>query len=781
VIFINSLTLLIRDNRSKEMRILIAAVLCAVICLTTITFAIDSIKQLLANTSSALVGGDRVISAPEPINEQIVKIARKNSTITTETITFYSMVSSADNLMLSSIKAVTKHYPLLGTLKISTSLDSQAMVTQQLPEPGNIWLESRALVQLGVAVGSDITVGNLTLKVSAVLRDEPDRIADGFAFAPRALINMQDVANTQAVLPGSRVTYKLLLNGTEPQLKVLDAELKKYLPVNYKLQSADNEQVSFKNLNLARNYLGLAIIVNVVLAAVAIVIAAKRYVDVRAIDAAILRCMGASTSDLVRIYVLSLGFMGLLLGVIGSLLGFGIQQIIAIWVQKYLNIQLAAPSWQPLLFGVLEALFLVLIVALPSVLSLAKVSPMQALRRENTLGQNNTWQIKINLSAKIPAFFRLSLNNIFYNFQYNILQVSAFALIICVALLLFIIRGDLLNNWLAQLPKETPNYFALNISNADKPKLQEILKTSQIKTTEFYPMARGTLVKINQEFVSSDGVEASGKRDGIRRPLNLTWTENLPVDNKILQGAWFEVKDHGKLLISIEKEIAERLGVKIGDSLTFIINTQEISAKISSIRSVDWSSFTPNFYVIYPPGLLDQAPHTFLASFYIPNNKAHLLRELVTAFPAINILSITEMLDQAKTIIGMLSLIVGFVWFFTLIIGFILLLAVVISSIKIRNYQNNIMRILGASKRQLQSMLALEYLILGGFSGLIGGSVAIATAKWVSRAFFQSTYAINWYILGLGFVAGSILMVCGGLFGTYRALGATPLQFSRNS
>jgi putative ABC transport system permease protein len=771
---------LIRDYRSKEIRLLVAAVLCSIICLTAIAFSIDSIKRLLSDTSASLQGGDRVITSPVPISTELNNFIKNNSSASTETLSFYSMISDAKATMLASVKAVSKPYPLYGKLLISDALDGTPVSTSQVPEPGTIWLETRILLELNLVVGASVEVGDLKLRVAAVLVDEPDRITDGFGFIPRALINMQDVAATNAVQAGSRVTYKLLINSSGEQLRNFDNSIVKFLSVDYKLKTIAENTNEFRNLNLAENYLGLAILVNMAIAAIAIGIAARHYSKENTINAAILRCLGASSKHLTLIFTVSLVLGSLILGLVGSGVGFGMQQLIAFLISKHINLQLPAPSYYPIWYGIFGAMLLVLIGALPSLIRLSKVSPMQALRRETNAGVVKNWHLKFNFSLRMPAILRLSLNNIIYNAQHNLLQVLAFAFIVCVALVLFNVRSDLLNTWFAQMPQDTPNYFALNISPKDRQPLQEYLKNEDIKATEFYPVVRGTLIKINNEAVTTGEDLNSNRRNGIHRPLNLTWTDNLPLKNEILQGAWFTQNDTGKNVLSIENELANRLGVSIDDELTFVVNLQEIKAKITSIRSVQWGSFTPNFYVIYPPGVIDNAASTFLVSFLLPADKAHLIRNIVTDFPGINIISIAEMIRQANMVIKLLSTVIWFIWFFTLAIGLILMLAVVLSGIGFRNNQNNLMRILGASRFQLQSILSLEYLILGAIAGLLGSSVAIAVTMYVSHYFFANTYAINWYTISGGCMVGGLMMWCGGFLGTYKALRTAPMQFTRS-
>lgn len=818
--------MILRDLRSKEIRILIMTALCAVICTTSILFTISSIELALYNVSSALVGGDRVISAPTPIKQEIHELAKKLDLHSTNTVTFYSMLSTEQDLVLASVKSVEDNYPLRGELQITTGPEQSSHVADYVPTPGTIWLEGRALALLNTKVGQDITVGATKLKIAAILTQEPDRVADGLTFAPRALINAQDLPATGAVLPGGRVNYKLLLVGTAGSLSAFDQELPQFMQPEYKLRdSASRDTRSMRTMQQAERYLGLAILVNIILSAVAITIVTVRYSISRIPDVAILRCMGATSRQIIRMYIFSLTLVAVIIGMVGSTIGFIIQQILTSVLGQYMQQQIPWPGATPLLFGLSCSILLIVGIALPQIIRLGKIAPIQILRQSNLPLPMQTlfayiilsiimvlllyWQVpdlklvngivmgmlltiastfivlyflfKIldRASKYLPALLSLSVHNIFYNARNNIIQVMAFALIICVGALLYISRSELLNTWQKQLPSNTPNYFVINVDSGLLPGLQQYLSEHAIKAESFYPIVRGTLSKINQEIVSQDEGEL-GKRNGLNRALNLTWTQQLPADNKVIAGTWFTDEDVGKPILSVEQQVAERLDIKLGDELTFVINGKEVAATITSIRSVQWDNFQPNFYVVYPAGLLREEAYSYMTSFYVDQDQEQYMLELAQKFPSISLISASVMLDYANSIIKLLSLVIAYIWMFSMIVVILLLSAVVLSSLPQRNYQTNLMRILGSSKRQILSILVGEFMLLGAVSGMLGVSIATGMAKYVTGYIFHSSYPLNWYIMFIGAGIGSLIMLATGLLGTNRALKSSPVQLSLN-
>ncbi len=759
------------------MRILATAVLCAIVCLSAIAFTLDAVQKRLDVSTAALIGGDLVINAAMPLDIKFKTLAKEYELLSSENVTFYTMLSNAENFLLTSVKAVDQNYPLLGELKTSNQLDQSGKLSRRGPNPGEIWLESRAVLQLGVKVSDKIHVGDAELVFSAILTSEPDRVADGFTFAPRALMNIADVASTKAVLPGSRVTYKMLFTGQSANIKSFQAKIESAGLGEFSVQTLQSRTGSERNLNLASKYLYLALSVNIVLSAITVIIAANRYSTVHTIDAAVLRCLGASRKQIIMIYGNSMLLIALVIGSIGCLLGFGIEQTVALFLSKYLNLELSNPGLWPLALGMSSSLILVVLFALPALLSLSNTSPIRILHRAGLTTRNSAWRLHFNLSNKIPALLRLAINNIVYNTQHNLLLVFSFTLIICVATVLFVVRNDLLSSWKTQIPADVPNYFALNIPAELSTQYSDFLASQGITINEFYPLVRGSLTKINGEEVSMEPEQ--GLRQGINRPLNLTWSARLPYENNIIAGSWFTAAELGKPYISIEKEIAERLNVKMGDILTFSINNEDISAQITSIRTVNWGSFTPNFYVIYNPGFIEYFPATYMTSFYMSPDQEPLLLEMVQKYPQINFISVTAMLDQAQTVLQLLSLVIGFIWAFTLLIGILLLLAILISGMHIRMYQNNLMRIFGASKSQLIQIFVLEYILLGGISGGIGSLLAVLGGKYISVQYFSIYYPLHWWIILLGISVGIGTMLLGSLMGARKLFKSPPIQTLR--
>lgn len=792
-----------RDYRKQELKILIITTIFAVICLTSINFLINSIHYLFANTAAEIIGGDRVISSRLPIDPRIITYAKKHNLQAVTTINFYSMLTTEENLALVTVKAAPDGYPLRGKLYINGA------PAQALPKHNEIWLEERALLLLGVELGDNIYLGDQAFKVSAILSLEPDRVSEGFSFAPRALINYADLESTAILQPGSRVNYRLLISGEEGALDDFDKYVSDKLKPGQKLiKAGDKENFSHHRLEQATRFLNLAIIINIILAAVVTGFAAYNYMQGHMEQIAIIRCIGATTKQIASIYVFSLTLLAIGCGLIGGIIGFGVEQLIAYGLHYYTAIQLPLPDSNPIWLGLACAFLLIMGLALPSLLTLQRVTPLHILRKEVAVDDNIKWfgyWLVISLFLillyfvsgylalfrliilsvflvtfvslglmyvlfallprylpKLPSVLQLSIANIRFNLLANSLQVLAFALVICVVSLLYSIHKDLLDVWRKQIPAHTPNYFAINIEQHDLSPLQQELAKINIVAPEFYPVLRGQLTAVN------------GASSGYWRSFNITWTMHLPKDNKILDGSWFAEDQQG---VSIETKLAERLGIKVGDMLTFEIDQHDITTKVTSIRSVDWDSFNPNFYVIYAPNALPKnLLPSYIVSFYVPDDQNRDMVNIARSFPGINFVGVAPILDQATMIINLLSALVAYILAFTLMIGFALLLAIMLPSIKMRIFQNNLLRVLGATPRQIVLLLLAELISLGAVAGVVGALVAIFAVKFFAAEFLQISYEINYLLPLYGAVAGSIFMLLGGYYGTRRVLQVAPMQ-----
>ena len=366
---------------------------------------------------------------------------------------------------------------------------------------------------------------------------------------------------------------------------------------------------------------------------------------------------------------------------------------------------------------------------------------------------------------------------------FAILCLMAFGLVLMVVALVALIRNDLLASWQQQLPQSAPNYFAINIQPYEREAFAGRLDQAEVKRSPLYPIVRGRLTEINSQ-PARDAVPEKAKEDNaLHRELNLTWRADLPDDNQVITGRWwgesYQVGSEGLIPLSLESGMAERLSLGMGDTLSFDLAGQTITGEVTNIRQVNWDNFQPNFYVITPPGVLEQMPQTLLASFYLSEQQKHMVPGLVKSFPAVSLLDISQILEQVRQILEQVTLAIEVMLGFTLLSGLVLLLAAVKNSLDERLREGALYRTLGASGTMIRSIQRYEFVLLGIVAGLLALMGSELTAYLLYRNLFDLDYSLSfthWLVLP---ISGAVIITLAGLWGTRFVVKQPPLQVLR--
>lgn len=350
--------------------------------------------------------------------------------------------------------------------------------------------------------------------------------------------------------------------------------------------------------------------------------------------------------------------------------------------------------------------------------------------------------------------------------QASLGQLLAFSVTFFAVAMIALVRGDLLTTWQAQLPADTPNHFAINIQPQERDAFASALAGAADARSALYPMVRGRLTAINDQ-VPQEAVPAESRGDNaLRRELNLTWRETLPEGNRVVAGEWFAegpdsetggwldevaaepppTASEAAVPISMEDGLAERLGIALGDRLTFTIGSDAVTGEVTSLRSLDWESFRPNFYVIFPPGTLERFGHSYITAFHLGDDDRDLLRQLVREFPGVTLLDVEAILGQVREVLTQVTRAVELVLGFVLLAGISVLYAALIASLPVRAHESGLLRVFGASNRLLSRMQAAEFAVLGLASGLMGALLAELAAAGIYLAWFDLAPRIHWLL-----------------------------------
>jgi putative ABC transport system permease protein len=817
-----------RDWRSAELRILLLALIVAVAAVTAVGFFTDRIQQVMVQAGAELLGADLRVSGTEALPTGFAEYARSRYLPVAYVLNFQSVVLHNDDTLLTEVKAVSEGYPLRGQLRVADTLFGAETVATGIPAPGKVWVEARLLIQLGLQVGESLKLGEMFFIIDKVLTFEPDRSGTFFQLAPRVLMNRADVEKTQLLGAGSRVKYGLLVAGALTEIANYRAWLEPQLQRGQKIEGVkDSNQEIRLALERAQQFLGLAALVAVILAGAAVAMAAQHFSQKQADASAIMRCLGATQSLIMQIYLLRLLGLGILASLLGCVLGWGAQWGLSMLVADYFStLPLPAPSLQPVLVGLATGLITLLGFALVPVLRIRTVPPLRVLRHEMGATPAAVWQVLsvagiamaslmfwqagdtqlalwmiggtlVTLVVLMSAAYglvhslrlfrgranvawRFGLANLARRAQASSLQLTAIGLGIMALLLLAVVRIDLLTSWQARLPAGTHNHFMVNIQPdevvAVQAKLTMNLPLPQNKII-LYPIILSQLIAINNQPVSAKNYSGLRAKQLAERTFSMSYLRDLPADNKIVAGRFWNATDQGQL--SVEEGLAKELGIKLADRLQFRVAGQEVQATVTSLRAVQWDSFHPNFFILATPDVLHGQPTTYITSFYLPDVTSRLIPDLVREFPSVTVINIEAIMAQVRQIMNRASLAIEYVFVFTLLAGLMVLYAAISASHEERLYESAILRTLGATRYQVLWGLITEFLTLGILAGLLAAVVATGLGYGLAVYVLDLPYHFNLWLGVIGVLGGALGVGLAGVLGTRRVLRCPPLEILR--
>ena len=820
-----SMRMLRRNWSAGELRVLLLALLIAVASVTTVGFFADRVQAALDAQANELLGGDLVLISDHPVPPGFVEGAQRERLTIAQTRTFPSMVAAAGAVNLAEIKAVTSGFPLRGRLRITDALGAPDREVAGGPKPGTVWVAVALAGRLGVKVGDTLQVGRAPLQIAAIITREPDSVLDYFGIAPRVLMHESDVPATGLVQLGSRVTYRLLVSGENPAVDRFRKSATPKLGRGERIEGVRDARSEVRvALERAQRFLGLASLLSVVLASVAVALAARRFSQRQIDAAAMMRCLGASQSTIFALHAWQFAALGVAACLLGSAVGYAAQEVLSRWLSSFFTVALPLPGPMPGVRGAVIGFVLLLGFTLPPLLRLRRVSTLRVLRRDLAPAEPLSlaafalglvalaglilWQagdlkmgsialggfaaalltaaaagyalIRIVARARGAASgpWRYGLANLRRRTWASLLQIMALGLGIMAMLMLTLVRTELIVKWQESMPADMPNRFAINIQDDQLADVKRHFADLDLATPDLYPMIRGRLLAIGDRKVGpADYTEQRAKRL-VEREFNLSWAEKVRPDNKIVAGEFWK-PDSREPQFSVEEGLAKALGIKLGDEIAFDVAGTQFAAKVTSLRKVDWDSFKPNFFVIANPPLLKAYPASWITSFHLSQGREAVVSDLVRRFPNVSVIDLTAIMAQFQRITDQVSRAVEFVFIFAILAGLVVLFAAITSTQEERVFEGAILRTIGASRRQLTILQLAEFLTIGVLAGTIAAAGAVGTAMALSERVFQVPYDPNWLLPTIGIVAGAVGVAIAGLLGTRKAVDSPPLQTIR--
>ncbi|RRD56533.1 FtsX-like permease family protein [Comamonadaceae bacterium OH2545_COT-014] len=743
---------------------------------------------------------------------------------------------------LVALKAVDTGYPLRGRLRVAAAPGAPDGATGDIPAPGQAWADAALLDALGLKVGDALLLGDATFALARVITLEPDRGSAFMSFAPRVMIHASDLPATGLVQPASRITWRLAVAGPDAAVRQFTAWAQARLQPpatagadtgdqpsparGVRLESLDSGRPEMQQtLARAEKFLSLTALLTALLAAVAVALATRAFAA-RQLDAsALLRVLGLPQRTLAGAYATEFLLAGLAASAAGVALGYALHHIFVWLLAGLVDTTLPPPGAWPLLLGLGVGLTLLAAFGLPPVLQLARVPPLRVLRRDvgqlkaaplavlglgmagfaalllavsrdaklgliavggfagaallfALLARGALWLLRrLVHDATAPRWLVLATRQMAARPVYAVVQVSSLAVGLMALVLLVLLRTDLIDGWRQATPADAPNRFVINILPEQGAAFQAALKTAGVPAYDWYPMIRGRLTAINGQAVSAAHYADDRARRLVEREFNLSHAAQRPVHNEVTAGRWL-AEEAGAA--SVEAGLADTLGLKLGDRLTFDIAGMPHEARITSLRKVDWSSLHANFFVMFPVSRMDDVPATWLAAYRAPDTPGF-DNALVRQFPNITSVDMSSTLAQVQRVLAQVIRAVEFLFGFTLAAGLVVLFAAVTATREERAREFAIMRALGAPAALLAQVQRTELAGAGLLAGLLASAVASAMGWVMARHVFDFSWAMPFWVPLAGAAAGAALALAAGWWGLREVLTRPVVQTLRQS
>ena len=793
-----------RDLRSSELLALLVALTLSVAALSSVSFLADRMQRAFEFDARQLLAADLLLVSDQPLPERFIREANNRQLSVAQTVVFPSMATVGAQSKLASLKAVTNTYPLRGSLQVSPS---QARLT---PPAASVWVDPAMLNALKAKVGDQMLLGDKTFLIGGILERELDRGAGFMNFAPRVMMSLDDLQSTGLIGLGSRVTYRLLLAGNDQAISDYEKWATEWIESEglrgMRIETLENAQpVMRKTLERAERFLSLVALLTAMVAAVAIALSARRYVLKQADVCAVMKCLGASQGAILVNQIKVLGALCLSAALMGAAIAYGVQEILIRILGNLVFANLPVISLWPLTWSILFSSCLLIGFAGPPLFSLVMISPVRLIRKE--LGSVNikglwvalfgiitclaliaiaaqdlklaswvaiSFTLAVTLFAVVSwstlrllnlGFSRLSAKSFALRFAltaqarragFAVMQITALGIALMALLLILLLRQDLLVTWQGNIPVDAPNRFMINIQEDQKLGITQSLLNAGVTNPSFSPMVRARLVEVNGKAIGPNDYVDENARRLVDREFNLSYTEQLPDGNRITSGKWI---DGSAPQVSLEAGIAKTLKLKLGDQMTFELAGEKVTAPITSLRKLDWSSMKVNFFVIMPPNMLADMPQSWITSYYQSPGIEGLDYQLAQSYPNLTIVDVANSLQQIQDVLDRLSSVLGLLFAFTIAAAILVLVAAIAATQDERFRSAALLKAVGASRALLRKVALAELLIIGVLSGLLAG-LAAGVAAW----------ALGRFVLEIEFHAFAQSLAMGIIFGVAACL-----------
>lgn len=821
-----ALRMLWRDWRGGQLNLVFSALVVAVAVVAAVATLANRVEQSLERDLGTFIASDLLVRSGQDIRPELIAAADQLQLQTAYVTELRTIAYAGEKSTLIELKAVSESYPLRGELEIEDLNTGEAVVTARTPSIGTAWIEPRLLSLLEINIGDLLEIGALNLKVSEIVRHEPDADTGFSMFNGHVMMNIADLQATGLVLPGSRVSNRFLVAGEKEQVEGFQAWFDVNGSIHEEVRTpANSERRLNRAVDRGTNFLLLAGAIGVILASIALALASQQYASRLTDRIALMKAWGQSAKSVRTWLMLQILILGAIACAIGLALGWLIHYSLATIAAELLSVYLPDATAQPLILALLTGLICIVGFALPPLWNLPKIAPLRVLRRDlpNALASTSV-RITIGIIAIATlvvwyssaifavaflggtfaaalicgtvsltllgmgrkfghwggSYWRLGFNNLWRRKSHTLLQLVAFSMTIMLLTIIVALQTSLIQDWKDQIPVDAPNYFIMNVSEPDLDTAKSLLfEYSGSSEVPWYPMVRGRFSHVNNKKLTLEELDEIEDGD---REINFTWAPDLPEGNTIIDGEWWNSAE-GTLqpgYVSIEEEMATDLGVGPGDTMQFSIGGLPLTAAIASIRVVNWDNMTPNFFYIFSPGTLDGYPSTWLSGAHLPDDRGEFANAMARQLPTAVTIQIDEILNRIRGLIERLSSGLELMVWMILGCGLLVLFATIGSSLDQRKHESAILRTLGSSRTLIIGSLSVEFLSLGILSAVTGILCAEGVIAVLQTQAFELDARLHPELWPAALIVGAGVI---GLLGIARSLPVVttpPLQSLRD-
>jgi putative ABC transport system permease protein len=803
----------------------------------------DSLDQGVRREARPLLGADLAVESNRPLPPEVdraaASIAGVRRTDLRETVTVVSAPARNGRpgpSQLVELRVVDGVFPFYGRLELQPRRPLHELLT-----PRTVVVASELLARLGLRVGDSLRIGGEPFRIGGVALSEPDRVSISLTLGPRVFLSGEGFKRTLLGGRGSRIEYRALFKLpegiSEEELRQAAQRIETALPDtdNFRVETWRQAQPALRRqIERVERFLGLVALLSLFVGGIGVAQSVRSWLAGRLDAIAVLKCLGLRPREIFPLYLGQTALLGLAGSLAGLVAGAAVQLALPSLFPDLIPRELIRP-WQPgaLLRGLALGVGVALLFSLPPLSAVLRVPPARVLRRDAEPLPRHRWVAASTLLALavgiwIMASLQADSWDLGARFTGGVALVTAalagaavlasrgarrlpresahpwlrhglaalarpgaatggaivaLGLGVLVVLAMSLVERRLSDQLSAEFPENAPSAFLVDIQPSQWPGVEALLRDARAEDVQSVPVVMARIAAIDgvtsEELVRRPGPRSGGRRWALTREQRLTYMDELPADNVIIEGSLWSDPDRAE--VSVEEEFAGDAGVGIGSTLRFDVQGVPVDLVVTSIRTVDWQTFGINFFLVVEPGVLDQAPQQRLAAARLPRGAEQRFQDAIAAkYPNITLLRIREILEKILTVLGRISLGIRFLGGFTVVAGIAILAGAISAGSVRRGREVALLKTLGMTRRGVAATFAVEYALIGLVAGVIGAAGGTVLAWGVLTRGFEIPWKLDPASITVAIAASVLLTILAGLAASLRALERRPIEVLRS-